>query len=122
MVKKADVKAVATYNGHSIKPNGNVDLNMKFAYDELVNYLQLVQMLNNDINVMIKMPEMKAFKLGIFKLKNLRICDDGEGMLQLNSMTDFVEIDNLNSLVGKEIFVARFVAEMEIESEDEEEE
>jgi hypothetical protein len=116
MEKKVLVKAIATYNGHNIKQSGSVDLSLVCPYDELANYIQLIQMLNNDVNLAIRMAGDKPFKLGMFKIKEIKVCDDGEGVIKFNSMTDFVEVDNLNKMVTKDRFEVRFTAEIEIEN------
>lgn len=110
------VKSVATYKGHSLRENGNVDLTLKFKYDELVKTIQLTQMLNNDVKAVAKLPGGKPIALGMFRIKSINIDGDGESTLKLNSLNDFVEVDNLNSLVTKEAFQIKFAAD--IESED----
>ena len=122
MVKNANVKFVASYDGHSLRQNGNVDLRMKCDYSELVNYVQLLQMLNNDIKVAIKFPgESKPFKIGMFRLKQLNILHDGEAKISFTSTNDFVEVNELNRLVTEERFNVRCSADIEIENEGEEE-
>lgn len=118
---KITVKSVASYKGHSLKENGNVDLSLKFKYDELIHTIQLTQMLNNDVNVSVRLPNQKPMALGLFRIKNISIDGDGETSLKLNSLNDFVEIDNLNNLVTKEAFQAKFAAEIESEDEEDEE-
>ena len=102
---ETNVLSVGTYNGHSVKQSGAVNLSLKADYGELTNYVQLIQMLNNDIKIAVKMPdEAKGFKLGSFRLKSLNIMSDGEGKITFVSTTDFVEVDNLNKLVCDERF------------------
>lgn len=113
---KVTVKSVATYKGHSLKENGNVDLTLKFRYDELVKTIQLTQMLNNDVKVIARLPGEQPIGLGMFRIKSIGIDGDGETTLKLNSLNDFVEVDNLNGLVTKEAFQVKFAAD--IESED----
>lgn len=117
---KITVQSVATYKGHSLKENGNINLTLKFKYDELVKTIQLAQMLNNDVKVAVRLPGESSISLGMFRIKNISIDDDGESTLKLNSLNDFVEVDNLNSLVTKEAFQIKFVTEIEKEEEDEE--
>ena len=115
MVKNFNLKTVAQYGGHSIKSNGNVDFTLRCDYSELVKYIQLVQALNNDVNITIKVPDEKPFKLGAFRIKSIMIDHDGEGVLKFNGQTDFVEVDNLTRLVGCERFNVKFNAEIEVE-------
>ena len=110
---KLTVQSVATYKGHSLRENGNVDLTLKFRYDELVKTIQLMQMIS------AKLPDVKGLKLGTFRIKHISIDDDGESVVKLNSLNDYVEVDNLNNLVTKEAFKVRFEAEIESEQNEE---
>jgi hypothetical protein len=120
MEKKVKVKLVAKYAGHSVKANGNVDIGLTCRYDELVNYIQLVQCLNVDTTITVKLPDEKPMKLGSFRVREVKIDHDGEGGLKFNSMSDYVDIDNLNKLVGTEFFTVMFTADVEVEEEEEE--
>lgn len=121
MEKNIVVTAVMQYNGHTAGANGNIDLNLIGDYSELTNMIQVLQMLSNDVSVKIKMFEEKPFKLGVFRVKTLNVAGDGESKLKLNSMSDFVEVDNMNRLITKERFTVRFEANVEIEDEGEDE-
>ena len=119
---KKEIQAVCMYNGHSIKQTGSIDLKLKMKYEELVNSVQLLQMLNNDVKVTVRMPnQKKAIQLGLFRIKSLTVDHDGESMVAFNSTNDFVEVDNLNTIVTKELFRVTFKAEIEEESEGDEE-
>lgn len=121
MAKKVKTKAVASYNGHSIKTNKNVDLAFKFRYDELTNYIQLIQYLNEDVDIVAKVGDEPAKKLGSFRVKEIKIDNDGEGIVKFNSMLDFVNADDINALVGTELIKVLFTAEIEEAEEDDEE-
>lgn len=114
------IKGVASYKGHSLSNNGNVNLSFHFRYDELVNIIQLIQMLNNDVYVAVKIPDHPVKKLGFFRIKNINIEDDGESTLKLNSQNDFVEVDNLNSIVTREEFKIQFLSNIELEEKENE--
>lgn len=66
----------------------------------------------------------KQFPLGTFRVKEIKVDHDGEGMITVNSMSDFVEMDNLNKLIvaqkGEEAKVS-FTADIELEDEDDDE-
>ena len=114
--KKVSVTFVTQYNGHNLKPNGNVDIAFKSDYSELANGIQLSMMLNNDVSIEVKLPDSKErISLGTFRLKELKIQSDGESVIRFNSMTDFVEVDALNKLVTSERFKVRCAAEIELE-------
>lgn len=123
---KAKVRAMCSYGGHGIKMNGNVDLTLKSKYSEMPNYIQLIQMLNNDVSITVKTTD-EEFSLGVFRVKEIKVDHDGEGILKFNSLNDFVETDNLNKLItAKDTapeFGVTFEAEIELEEsavEDEE--
>lgn len=119
---KVNVKAVAKYNGHTIGNNGNISLKLNCDYGEITNYVQLIQMLNNDVKIEVKHPEQKKFSLGIFRIKTIQIDHDGEGRLTFSSTNDFVEVDNLNRLIMQnkdEQFQAFFKADVELENNEE---
>lgn len=109
------VMAVAQYKGHSIKETGSVNLNFRLKYDQLPNSIQLLQMLNNDVKISVKIPDEPAIKLGMFRIAGVNIDGDGESMVKLNGLNDYIETDNLNSLVTKELFRVKFEAEIEEE-------
>lgn len=111
------VMSVAQYKGHSLNENGSVNLSLKFKYDQLVNVVQLTQMFSNDVIVAVKIPEVGSFKLGMFRIKNITIDGDGESTVKLNGLNDYIEVDNLNNIVTKDLFQARFVADIESEEE-----
>jgi len=113
MSKIIKTMAVGQYGGHSIKNNKSVDITLKFAYSELPNYIKLIQLLNENIDISVKKQDEKSQMLGQFMLKEIRVDHDGEGIVKFNSMIDFVEADNINSLVGNDLFKVRFTAEIE---------
>lgn len=123
---KIKVKEVVTYGGHSISANGAVNLMLKAPYSELVNTINVMPMLNNDVNIQAKFPQMAAMKLGSFRVKQLIIDDDGESTLKFNGITEYVEVDELNKLAmndGKtNAFTVLMSAEIESEVDEYEEE
>lgn len=119
MATKVKTTAVASYNGHSVKTNKNVDLALKFRYDELQNYIQLIQYLNEDVTITVKIEDGKPMNLGTFRVKEIKVDNDGEGVVKFNSMLDFVNADFINSLVGTDLIKVLFTAEIE-DVEDEE--
>lgn len=118
---KIKVTVFCTYNGHAIGNNGNVNLMLKSRYSELTSYIQLIQMLNNDVKISAKQGGKNPFGLGVWRIKDIKVDHDGEGQLKFNSMTDFVEVNNLNNLVlcekGEEIQIT-FNSDIEIENDD----
>lgn len=118
--KHVETKVVTKYAGHSVKANKSVDLALKCSYDQLTNYILLIQFLNVDVKMVAKLPGEKAFELGVFRVKEVKIDNDGEGTLKFNSMNDFVNTDNFNKLIGSDLINVRFSADIEIEESNEE--
>ena len=92
------VKQVVKYDGHSLSSNGSVNFKLRSSYSELVNSIKLMQMLNNDVAIKVKIPGSKVMKLGIFRIKQIVIDGDGESKITFNGLNDFIEMDNLNLL------------------------
>ena len=114
MEQKIKTKVVGEYNGHSIKQNKNIDVSFKCKYDQLAEYIQLIQYLNVDTKIVVKLPDEEPFTIGTFRVKSVNVDHDGEGKVQFNSMTDFVELDGINRLVGTELIKILFTADVEL--------
>ena len=115
MEQNVEVKVIGKYNGHSVKANQSVDLGIKAGYDQLANSVQLLQMLNNDVTILAKVPDIKPFKLGTFRVQAVNVSHDGESVIKFNSMADFTEVDNFSKLIGSEMVVLKVSATIEIE-------
>lgn len=95
---KIKVKEVVKYGGHSLSANGSVNFTLKAMYSELTNTIQLMQMLNNDVSIKAKIPGGSPMKLGLFRIKQITICGDGESTIKFNGLNDYIEMDNMNLL------------------------
>ncbi|MBP3920418.1 MAG: hypothetical protein J6D28_02515 [Bacilli bacterium] len=115
------VKEIVKYKGHTVKQNGSVDLKLTAMYSELTKSMQVLQMLNNDVELTAKLPSMKPIKLGVFRVSKVIIDGDGESVLCFNSLNDYVEMNNVNSIVCNEEFQILMRAEIEEEENEEEE-
>ncbi len=120
MGKKVKIKVVGKYNGHSIKANKSVDVSFKFAYSEMVNTVKLLQLLNENVTIIVKVGDEKPKKIGMFMIKDIRFDSDGESIIKFNSSTDFIEAASLDGLAGDDLLTVLFQAEIEIEDDDEE--
>lgn len=120
-MKKVKCTLEAQYNGHSIKNNGDVDLNFKIPYSEITSGLLLTQMLNANINIVAKVGAGKPINLGTFMLKNLSIDRDGETKIKFNSEVDNAEVVNFVDLAERETIVKlKCEAMVEVEEDDSE--
>ena len=89
---------VVQYNGHSFRKNGDLDLNFKVDYSEIVNVLSLMRMLNQNIDIQAKIGSGKPELLGVFQIKNINIDRDGESKLKFNSETSSINPSKLMEL------------------------
>ena len=120
MYKKVSIKEIVSYKGHSVKANGNMDVTFTAMYGEITNSMKVLQLLNNDVKIAVRLAGEKPMKLGSFSVKSVMFDNDGESVLKFSSLTEFVEMENLNSIVSQENFQIRFEADIELEGEDEE--
>ena len=112
------VQEVVKYGGHSLSANGKVGLTLNASYSELASSIQVSQMLNEDVSIKAKLPGKKAMMLGSFRVGKIEIFDDGESRLRFNGISDYVEMDNLNSLPLRDEDVSEFKILMEAEIEE----
>lgn len=118
-MKKVKIREVVGYNGHNVKANGIVNLNLKAMYSELVNTIQVLQLLNNDVKISVVEGKSEN-SLGMFRVKNVNVSDDGESVLKFETLAEAAEMDKINSLVGKETeFTINMFAEVDTEDSDE---
>lgn len=118
-MKTVKVKEVVTYGGHSISANGSVNLTFKAQYSELVNTVQSLQLLNNDVFIKARVAGMKPMKLGMFRVKDVNVSGDGSSTIKFNGISDYIEVDNLNTLPLKDSDTPLFNILMEAEIEEE---
>lgn len=118
-MRKIKVKGFYSYKGHSVLQNGSVNITLKAKYSGITNSVQLLQMLNNDVNIHVKMAtEKKPFTIGTFRIKSINFDDDGESIVKFNSLNDFVDIDGINRLITKDEFKVLFSANIEEEDDE----
>lgn len=118
---KINVKGVVSYRGHSVKANGNMEISFKAMYSEITNSMQVLQLLNNDVKITAKLPGTKPVVLGTYNVKNVMFDGDGESVLKFVSLVEFVEMDNINTLVSQENFQIKIEGDVETENENEKE-
>lgn len=102
------LEQIVTYFGHSLTASGSVNLNFKASYSNLKETILLTQMLNNDVEILCKIPGQKAKRLGIFLVKKITIDDDGESKLTFNGLNDFIEMNALNELPLRDADITEF--------------
>lgn len=119
---KITVKEVVKFKGHSIKSNGSVDLSFTAMYDQAPESIKALQMLNNDVKITAKLPGNKPIQIGMFRIKSIQFDGDGESVLKFNSINDYVELNNMNTLITSDNFVIKMESDVEIEEDEERDE
>lgn len=109
------IKEIVSYKGHSVKANGNMDISFSAMYSELTNSIKVLQLLNNDVIIVAKLPGAKPVKLGSFNVKNVLFDGDGESVLKFTSLIDFVEMENVNKIISQENFAIKMESNVELE-------
>lgn len=123
-MKTIKIKTEAKYANHDIKANKSVNVQFKMPYTELTNYIQSVQMLNENVTVAARIgADKKPIKLGSYQINAINIDRDGECKLKFNSQLDFVDASNLNELAGRtdEPLMVLMKANIDIDDDDLEE-
>ena len=120
--KKIDIEQVVTSGGYSINANGIAMVTFKSKYGELVNTVNMLQLLNNDVDVVAKVPGEKERAVGkYFRIKQIIVDGDGEQTVKLQGVSEFVDVESLASLPFKNAEVPEFRVHLasSIELEDE---
>lgn len=116
-------RVVGKFDGINVTAKGTVDLKFKLPYDELPNYIVILQMLNNNITVETQILPAEPLCLGDYIVKSLNIAGDGEAKLSLMTTTDTAEMDHVNTLssdIGSNVVIT-MMADVEIEEDEEQE-
>lgn len=122
MIEPISVNAVVENGGYTFSSNGNINFTVKTNYDELVNVIKTLQMLNSDIDIRSKLIDEKPKKLGDFRFKQVVILDDGQAKLKFTGLSDYVNVTNLNSLPLSTDDTKLFKLHLSAEIENEEDE
>ena len=119
-MQNVKIKTVASYGGHNVNQAGSVSLKLVFSYDTITKYIQAIQMLNENVNILAVINGEKI-KLGSFMINSINIDHDGAGKIKFNSQLDYVEIDNISKLINSDLFKIMLQAEIDVEENEEEE-
>lgn len=119
-MQNVKIKTVASYGGHNVNQAGSVSLKLVFSYDTITKYIQAIQMLNENVNLLAVINGEKI-KLGSFMINSINIDHDGAGKIKFNSQLDYVEIDNISKLINSDLFKIMLQAEIDVEENNEEE-
>ena len=120
-MQNVKIKTVASYGGHNVNQAGSVSLKLVFSYDTITKYIQAIQMLNENVNLLAVINGEKI-KLGSFMINSINIDHDGAGKIKFNSQLDYVEIDNISKLINSDLFKIMLQAEIDVEEVEENEE
>jgi hypothetical protein len=125
-MQQVKLKFEAKYLDHNVKgQNRSVTVQFKMPYSELSQYVQTLQLLNENITVAGKIgADKKPVNFGVFSLNNLNIDRDGEGKVKFNSLLDSIKANELNNLAARndEPLILFLKADVDTEDEVKEEE
>lgn len=95
-------KAVASmeYKGHSIKPNGVIEIELSAGYGQLAEILKITTMIAEVITVKIKAGNDKPFKAGVMKFKSLSINESGVIKVKLYGRTVDSDVASIGGLIA----------------------
>lgn len=101
------IKAVAIYNGHTIKKNFDIELKFRFLEEQLPNALQFVACIGKQVKLKAKIQQEKL-ALGVFNLNKLSVDKNGNAFISLMSNSDYVSLESIEKLLieGEEIYLA----------------
>ncbi len=116
---KVKVKSFVKYKGHNVKQNGTVLLTLSAMYGEIENSIKTLQMLNNDVKITARIAKQNV-ELGVFRIKNILFDGDGESVLKFETLTDFIEMDNINKIIISDEFKILMEADVELENGEDE--
>lgn len=121
-IQKIDILAVGQYNGHITKRNRLLELRFKFSYDERTSLAKILFLVGQNIEVSVKAPDKKPVKLGTYNFQALNIDRDGQGHLKIITDIDYVEHENLVSIINdNELLKIKLSAEIELEENEDNE-
>lgn len=112
------VRTEGSYLNHNVKANKSIDVVLKAPYSELTNYIQTIQMLNENVEVGAKIGSDKPIKLGTFMISSISVDRDGEGKIKLNSQLDYVDSNSINELANRNDEPLKIMFKAQIEEEE----
>lgn len=96
--EQVKTRMVVTYDGHSVRKDGDIDVKFKADYGEVVNVLSLFQMLNQNVDIKVKVGSAKPSVLGTFIIRSISVDRDGESKLKFNSEANHVNLSSIMEL------------------------
>jgi hypothetical protein len=118
------IKFEGQYINHDVKANKAVNVQFKMPYSELSQYIQTIQMLNENVTAAVKIgADKKPILLGTYMVHNINVDRDGEGKIKFNSQLDAVDANALNDLAMRndEPLMVMLKANIDVEENDSEE-
>ena len=118
MVKEDNmIKAVAIYNGHTIKKNFDIELKLRFIDEQLPNALQFVACIGKQVILKAKVGK-EAYQLGVFNINRINIDKDGNAFISFMSNNDYVNLENIEKLmVEDDVRIAGKITEVHEDEE-----
>lgn len=99
-----------------------VTLKIKFSYEELLTSINMLRAFNTDVTIFAKEPLGKGLNLGVFTIGGTTFDRDRNCVVTFKSLIDSVDPDNICQIMKQESVKIRFLAVVEQNEEDMEEE
>lgn len=92
------IKAIAVYNGHTIRKNFDVELKLRFIDEQLPNALQFVACIGKQVKLNAKVLQDK-FHIGVFNVNRITIDKNGNAFVSFMSNNDYVNLESIEKLM-----------------------
>ncbi len=105
MSKKNVLKVEGLFKGCSIAANGIATIRFRAAFSEIVDYVNLIGLQDQDVALAVKdSPESKFEKVGIMRLKSINF--KGSDGADFAFKGENIETPNFNSFLGTNVVFA----------------
>lgn len=112
---KVTINQHVEYKGHNVKQSGAVTLTLLASYDSITESMRLLQLLNEDIGVKVKMPDKNPIFVGTFMINGVNFAKDGKSTIKLASINTAVNTESLMEMVENGRFRIQYSGNVEEE-------
>lgn len=130
MERKLEAEFIARLSNHSCNNKEIVTVAFECSYDQIVETMKIIALINNDINLSFTKPSMNGdiIDLGYYRFDKLTYANDGsskivfKGVLEKPGGTGYAKMDNVNMIrsVDSNIEELKLFLSAVIDTEDEE--
>lgn len=127
-LKNVEMKLIVELQKFDTNKNDIVTLMFSASYDELLNVIQVMQLINNDINLKFsRLPNKDIINLGYYRFEKAIIGNDGTSKLTFKGVVEsvnsgYAKLENIIKMQTSESHIDEFPlyisAEVELEDDD----